>query len=211
MQPTLEQLPLVRQALERVRELAERAFTSALTGLPNRGAYELVKGAYQDKERPLAVVFMDLTGFKSIHDEPGYEAGNATIVEAGRLWRALGEQVTGACFHFSGDEFVMLLPPEAEATLNDGFRKAIGIARPAPDLARDDLRSRAEAACKRAKADGRDEPLVWSEGLVALDSVRWRCSGCGAHIEVRATPQGSYHCPCCNIERPAHPREAAAP
>jgi diguanylate cyclase (GGDEF)-like protein len=98
-------------------ELHQRAFTDALTGLPNRVLFEdrlrhalLRMGrANQIKvEERIAVLFVDLDGFKPINDSFGHAAGDHILrATADRLARLVKESDTVA--RVGGDEFLILL------------------------------------------------------------------------------------------------------
>lgn len=94
------------------RELARLAHTDSLTGLANRALFlDRLRHALANSRRtsqPLAVLFMDLDGFKSINDRLGHVAGD-------RVLRAVGERLAGllrendTLARWGGDEFVALL------------------------------------------------------------------------------------------------------
>jgi len=106
-------------------ELEHTARFDALTNLPNRLllADRLNQAMVQAQRRQqfLAVVFIDLDGFKAINDTYGHEAGDLVLVTlSGRMRAALRESDTLA--RHGGDEFVALLPDlnaaaDAEPTL----------------------------------------------------------------------------------------------
>ena len=90
------------------RELEDRlrhqAFVDALTGLPNRpGLIERIGLIANDG--PLAVLFIDLDGFKEINDEFGHERGDQVLIEAARrIARSVpADTVVG---RLGGDEFL---------------------------------------------------------------------------------------------------------
>jgi len=94
-------------------KIAYQATHDLLTGLPNRTALDdRLEQDYrwsQQNRRLLAVMHLDLDGFKTINDGLGYRVGNqllATIVT--RLRQLLGPFDTLA--RLTGDEFAFLMP-----------------------------------------------------------------------------------------------------
>ena len=98
-------------------ELQQRAFSDALTGLPNRLLFEdrlahaLMRMGRANQlrvEDRLAVLFIDLDGFKPINDSFGHSAGDAILrATADRLLKEARESDTVA--RVGGDEFLLLL------------------------------------------------------------------------------------------------------
>ncbi len=98
-------------------ELQKRAFADALTGLPNRLLFEdrlihallrLDRTNHHRVEDRLAVLFVDLDGFKPINDSFGHAAGDVILRGAAdRLRREAREGDTVA--RVGGDEFLILL------------------------------------------------------------------------------------------------------
>jgi len=92
---------------------AHDAQHDALTGLPNRAllydrlAIELAR--VDRTEKTLAVVFIDLDGFKRVNDTLGHAAGDCLLQEvARRLQGAVRPSDTVG--RMGGDEFVVLIP-----------------------------------------------------------------------------------------------------
>ncbi|MEO5342946.1 MAG: EAL domain-containing protein [Gammaproteobacteria bacterium SHHR-1] len=102
----------VTQAREHQDKLERIAHYDALTGLPNRTllADRMQQAMLQTQRRNdlLAVVFLDLDGFKEINDQHGHEAGDELLITLSRrLHDAVREGDSLA--RLGGDEFVALL------------------------------------------------------------------------------------------------------
>lgn len=100
------------------RRIARMAVTDELTGLCNRRhfysqAREALERA-QATGTPLALVIVDIDGFKALNDCFGHLAGDAALVEvAGVLQRVLRRGDILA--RYGGEEFVAVLPGAGEA------------------------------------------------------------------------------------------------
>jgi len=105
-----------RQAEETLRDLIHR---DPLTGLPNRALLQrrLEQALHRAarEQRPLAVLLVDLDGFREVNNTLGHQNGDLVIQEvAARLGDVLGEADRVA--RVRGDEFALLLP-DADAPL----------------------------------------------------------------------------------------------
>jgi len=94
------------------KQLETIAHYDPLTRLPNRVLLgeRLKHGLLQAVRRDnlVAVVYLDLDGFKTVNDTGGHEAGDQLLVElAGRMKHALRDGDTLA--RIGGDEFVAIL------------------------------------------------------------------------------------------------------
>jgi diguanylate cyclase (GGDEF)-like protein len=88
--------------------LTEMALTDALTGLPNRRAWDQrVEQALSDAE-PVCVAILDLDGFKAFNDGRGHQAGDQMLKEAAAAWSSQ-LRPTDTLARYGGDEFVVLL------------------------------------------------------------------------------------------------------
>ena len=98
-------------ALARER-IASLAYSDPLTGLANRTslmpALDQAVQRARRKNSKLAVVFLDLDGFKEINDVYGHDAGDALLIElAGRLRDNL--RASDLIARLGGDEFLVVL------------------------------------------------------------------------------------------------------
>lgn len=93
-----------RQALDRER----RANVDALTGLPNRGAFNAaLAGLGCDVPGSWALFVIDLDNLKAVNDTFGHQAGDGLIRAAGeRIARVMSPDVT---FRLGGDEFAVIV------------------------------------------------------------------------------------------------------
>lgn len=106
----------IREELAMHRQLREMAEHDALTGLPNRRLMQdrltqaLLRCTRAGAE--LALLFIDLDGFKAINDQLGHAAGDELLRQvAARLQSALRASDTAA--RLAGDEFVLILGQDA--------------------------------------------------------------------------------------------------
>ena len=99
------------------QELARQARHDALTGLPNRRLLETrltqVIEAARPQEDPVAVIYLDLDGFKLVNDTLGHSVGDQLLQQvATRLAESLrpGDML----FRMGGDEFTAVLTGVAD-------------------------------------------------------------------------------------------------
>jgi len=105
-------------ALARER-IASLAYSDPLTGLANRTslmpALDQAVARARRRGSKIAVIFLDLDGFKQINDAHGHDAGDALLIElAGRLRDNL--RASDMVARLGGDEFVVVLDeiPDAQ-------------------------------------------------------------------------------------------------
>ncbi len=106
----------------------------ALTGLPNRRAYEerlAVEVARASRHgQPLSVCLFDLDGFRAVNDRLGHPAGDDVLRQVARLVDE--SRVSDDAFRVGGDEFAILMPQTDQAQARLGAERlaiAIGEAR----------------------------------------------------------------------------------
>ncbi len=100
------------ELVEKQDQLERLSFYDPLTGLPNRILFlDRLKQALQQRRRghqAVAVLFIDLDGFKEINDSTGHQTGDLVLqIVSNRFSQAIREEDTVA--RLGGDEFTVLL------------------------------------------------------------------------------------------------------
>jgi len=193
----------VTEQHEAERQLWRSAHIDGLSGIPNRALFqkrlrEMIESA--GARNGVALLLLDLDGFKHVNDTLGHDAGDEVIrAVAGRL-RSLIPELD--CARLGGDEFAMLVkyqesPATIEATANavlDAVRRgvpfcgewvyisgSIGIAHyPADTSTAEDLLRLADIALYSAKRSGRSRASTYrpdigaqlNERRIAIELVR---------------------------------------
>lgn len=177
--------------------LAYLAFHDELTGLPNRTFFlDYLNRALSQASRSaatIAVLCLDLDGFKHINDQLGHLAGNAVLAGVGKR---LCEGIRGgdAVARIGGDEFTVLLAsldqraqaqqiaerliehvgrpfalPEGRGEVSLSIGIAYSAAGAVPAL---ELFKRADAALYGAKQEGKQRFVEWQEAPKTSQSFR---------------------------------------
>ncbi len=170
-------------------ELTNLAFHDALTGLPNRAMLlnrlQLELSGERRREKGIAVLFLDLDGFKIVNDSLGHETGDAVLQEVGaRFARAVRTGETAA--RFSGDEFVFIVrdvegvddavgaakrllavlePPIHSGNHDLTVTGSIGIVLPEPGAEPEMILRDADTAMYQAKNSGRNTYALFDQDL----------------------------------------------
>lgn len=109
--------------LRRVEQLAQ---TDPLTGIANRRAWhgqlatEILRATRSGES--LAVVMLDLDGFKSVNDTLGHQAGDRLLEDCASSWLGAIRE-TDVLGRVGGDEFAVLLPDCDPASVEDVLRR----------------------------------------------------------------------------------------
>jgi diguanylate cyclase (GGDEF)-like protein/PAS domain S-box-containing protein len=94
------------------RALSEQARRDILTGLPNRRVFSehLRQAMARARRHPqtLAVMYVDLDGFKAVNDRLGHAAGDKLLVEVAARLEAAVRKTDCVC-RLAGDEFTIIL------------------------------------------------------------------------------------------------------
>jgi len=174
--------------------LRRNALTDDLTGLANRRALLAeVNQREHSPARPLALLFMDLDRFKVMNDHLGHRAGDRVLQVVGdRIRTSLRPSDFAA--RLGGDEFVVLLDDcggvlGAVAAANRllevisqpidvggqyvAHSGSVGIAvSPDPTVSGEDLLGQADIALYSAKAQGRNQTVVFDHRLESTVAER---------------------------------------
>ena len=159
---TLEEVNEKNDALRRaVDRLETVAATDPLTNLANRRSLNTaMEGRFAEAQRTgkdLAVLMLDLDGFKQLNDSAGHPAGDRVLIAAARAIEGNCRQYDIAG-RFGGDEFIVILPdtePDEAVAVADRIRS---------DFAR--------AATLECKNDGYDGEVTVSMGLATLQQSK---------------------------------------
>ena len=109
----------LRLSLRRAEtELQRRNFRDGLTGLPNRLMFDgMLAQAVQQadaRQQRLAILFIDLDGFKPVNESLGHATGDLVLREvAARLKRFARPEDRVA--HLGGDEYLLLIGADPSA------------------------------------------------------------------------------------------------
>lgn len=94
------------------RRLRELAFSDALSGLPNRLHFEerldLTLAQVGRQPSAMAVLFIDLDGFKAVNETFGHAAGDEVLRQVGHRLQAVA-RAQDAVARVGGDEFLLLV------------------------------------------------------------------------------------------------------
>lgn len=88
------------------------AFFDPLTGLPNRVQFADKMAEQLAAKRPIAIMVIDLDGFKAVNDTHGHAAGDAVLQGAAQTIGGVATAQHGFSARLSGDEFAICLPVE---------------------------------------------------------------------------------------------------
>ncbi|QKQ25224.1 GGDEF domain-containing protein [Candidatus Reidiella endopervernicosa] len=107
---------LLRQFRHRMLEAEEMAVDSAthdlLTGLNNRMAlntlFDQVMAQARRNETEIAMLYLDLDGFKPVNDRLGHRAGDEVLIEVAKRITSVARE-SDVVARIGGDEFVVIL------------------------------------------------------------------------------------------------------
>ncbi|MDI4665757.1 EAL domain-containing protein [Xanthobacter autotrophicus] len=161
----------------------------ALTGLPNRAAFQARLGTALEARRPgqgICLLLIDLDGLKDVNDTLGHDAGDAALMETAHRLDDLLEH-GGLLARLGGDEFVAVVEgpdpvaagqrlahnilaelrrPVLHAGRHFATRASIGLAAcPDHDCTYGELMKDADLALYAAKQQGRNRAVVYAPAM----------------------------------------------
>lgn len=110
----VEKIEVLRRLYNRKREkLAELALRDALTGLYNRGCFDLklaeeIARAHR-YEHELSILMIDIDHFKQVNDRYGHQIGDEVLADVARIVRSSLRNTDTVC-RYGGEEIVVILP-----------------------------------------------------------------------------------------------------
>ncbi len=171
-------------------QISERAYVDPLTKLPNRIRFmerlEVELAQARRHKRRLAIVFLDIDGFKFINDNWGHSAGDRLLQSlALRLKRGVREVDTVA--RISGDQFLVLVPELRQSEDIGGFaQKLLGLTRrPFETNEHGTLEVTASAGVATYPEDGQDAEAL----LRNADTAMHRAKQIGNNTFQLCTPE----------------------
>jgi diguanylate cyclase (GGDEF)-like protein/PAS domain S-box-containing protein len=172
---------VVRDVTERRRmeaALEHRALHDPLTDLANRSLFfdrlrQALHSARRDGSQ-VALVMLDLDGFKAINDTRGHAAGDAVLREvAGRL--RLGLRATDSAARLGGDEFAWILPRvTSRRSVEAMVRRRLAVAQEPINLEGQQIDVGVSAGIAMYPDDGHDPDMLMRRADRAMYSVKRR-------------------------------------
>jgi diguanylate cyclase (GGDEF)-like protein len=160
----------VIERADMLTQLTDMASTDALTGLPNRRAWEKSLNLALAEDKSVALAMLDLDHFKEFNDTYGHPAGDRLLRETAAAWREelrAGDLVA----RLGGDEFALLLRNCNAANALEVVERlrlripseqtcSAGIATNEPGSPPEALMAHADTALYEAKTAGRDRTCL---------------------------------------------------
>lgn len=170
-----------RQRIVLEQRLARLALHDPLTGLANRTQLRIKLDETLASTDSVAVVFLDLDGFKAVNDELGHAAGDEVLVAvARRLTESV--RVSDTVSRYGGDEFAIVLhdadPAEAASVAQ---RVLDAIHEPYPHLPGDGLRIAASVGLALSGPATAASPVGAEQLLLQADDAMYHSKNAGGN------------------------------
>lgn len=168
----------VEERMKYAEQVEHLAYHDSLTALPNRSMCGrlLVQsiGRAKRHDKQLAVLFIDLDGFKPINDLLGHDAGDRLLKEVGhRLTHCVRESDLVA--RLGGDEFVIVLPDLDDAQPAESVAQKVISAIGSPFVVMGhEFRITASVGISLYPRDGEDEQTLMKTADMAMYHAKER-------------------------------------
>lgn len=178
------------------RRIEQQAYTDFLTGLYNRMCCERDLAMHIDSAKSTktkgALLYLDLDDFKHINDGLGHQYGDVLLKSISHSLQRV-EGIQNTCYRMGGDEFVIIIPPEAYGAfskiieeIQEIFSKpwylkdadyyctmSMGIVEfPGSGESVQDLIKKADIAMYDAKKSGKNRSAQYSDNMDSSSSER---------------------------------------
>jgi diguanylate cyclase len=172
---------VVRDVTERRRmeaALEHRALHDPLTDLANRSLFfdrlrQALHAARRDASQ-VALVMLDVDGFKAINDSLGHATGDAVLREVGSRLR-LGLRATDSAARLGGDEFAWILPRvSSRRSVEAMVRKRLAVAQEPVNLDGQTIEVGLSAGIALYPDDGQDPDTLMRRADRAMYTVKRR-------------------------------------
>jgi diguanylate cyclase (GGDEF)-like protein len=199
----------LKESLEHLSDAVTKLYETVRsdTKTPLKSSFALNE-IIQKPDIPNVVVFADINNFKNINTKYGYLNGDLAIAKVGEVILEQFVNKLGInAFHISGDEFLLLFKSDilnefksncrnfkdCEVLLtDDGESKSFkvglsfGIAIGDENIDFQEIKSRAEIACKKAKTLGNGRFFEWNSEMEQnkLGEMRGSCFDCNVTIDM---------------------------
>lgn len=178
----------VTSRLQAEAAVRHRADHDALTGLLNRAALQhRIDSAGLTQ---LAVLFVDLDGFKRINDSWGHAAGDETLRLCAERIAACVRRETDWIARVGGDEFMIVMPgvqPDSDVLTHTAFALVHALAQP---MQLTDVPQSQQVAASVGMACMPSHGLVWDDVARAADQAMYAVKHHGKAAAVMAWPCG---------------------
>lgn len=167
-----------------------QALHDTLTGLANRSLLmeqlerEVALGQRQGS--PLALLYIDLDGFKPVNDQLGHAAGDALLLQVAERLRSCTRESDMVCRQ-GGDEFVILVPQAGPPQELDALARKLQQELSAPFVLKEStVQVSASIGIARFPDQGRSADAL----LRAADQAMYRAKAAGGGQFSRCAPEG---------------------
>jgi len=180
-----------RRSEHTARQFSNLASHDALTELPNRtlmaDRLSRALASARRHQRPMAVLFLDLDGFKNINDSLGHQLGDELLCAVARELTACVRKADTVCRH-GGDEFVVVLPELERAEDAAAVAQKIITVLAAPrQLQGQPLRITASVGISVLQDDSADAETLLHRADLALYDAKAQGGGCHRHFRPELT------------------------